>query len=116
MVRPRREDPHALRNVVGDRVRQARVAKHPAMDQIDLAASLSAALGLIYGRTTISRLESGHRPVMDYELIALAKILQVDLLWLLTGHPDGSGHTGHLVKPDKKNFQAESESQDSAQN
>ena len=39
--------------------------------------------GIIIERDTISRIESGTRFVTDYELKVLAKILRVDILWLI---------------------------------
>lgn len=87
MARPKRPLTAQKKNVVGSRVREARLSRQPEMDQIDLATSMTTATGTTYGRTTISRLESGHRPVTDFEIIALAKILEVDVRWLLLGQP-----------------------------
>lgn len=71
--------------MVGERVREARLRLQPPLDQADLAAALSDITKLPYGRTTVSRLESGQRPVSDYEVVALAKTLGVSVTWLLLG-------------------------------
>jgi len=70
------------RNVVGDRVRQARKAVRPPITQIDLVARLQI-LGMQIDQSGLSKIESGHRPVTDVEVIALAKALKVSVAWLL---------------------------------
>lgn len=45
---------------------------------------------MIIERDSISRIESGTRFVTDYELKVLAKVLRVDLLWLLEADESGS--------------------------
>ena len=74
-------DYHGRKNLCGDRVREARQKRR--MSQSDLAAQLQVA-GIILERDSISRIESGTRFVADYELKALAAILQVNILWLLS--------------------------------
>ena len=70
------------RNVVGDRVRQARKAARPPITQIDLVARLQI-LGMQIDQSGLSKIESGRRPVTDVEVIALAKALKVSVAWLL---------------------------------
>jgi transcriptional regulator with XRE-family HTH domain len=70
------------RNVVGPRVRQARKLATPPVSQVDLAARLQL-LGLKIDQSAISKIEQGHRPVLDTEVIALAKALKVSVAWLL---------------------------------
>lgn len=70
------------RNVVGPRVRQARKLATPRISQVDLAARLQT-LGLKVDQSTVSKIEQGHRPVLDLELVALAKALKVSAAWLL---------------------------------
>ena len=70
------------RNVVGDRVRQARRAARPPVTQLDLVARLQL-LGIQIDQSGLSKIESGRRPVMDFEVIALAKALKVSVAWLL---------------------------------
>jgi len=42
-------------------------------------------LGMKIDQSAISKIEQGHRPVHDYELVALAKALKVSFEWLLEG-------------------------------
>ena len=72
-------------NIVGDRVRDTRLKSKPLITQEDLVARLQV-LGLEYmDQAKVSRIESGTRPVYDYELVPLAKALGVSVIWLLTG-------------------------------
>ena len=66
------------RNIVGPRVRAARLACSPAVTQNDLAGRL-AARGILLDRSALSRIESGERYVMDYEARALAESLKVSV-------------------------------------
>ena len=70
------------RNIIGHKVREARIRCSPPVSQEDLAGRL-AAQGILIDRTAISRIESGSRYVMDYELLAIAKALKVSSGWLL---------------------------------
>jgi transcriptional regulator with XRE-family HTH domain len=40
-------------------------------------------LGLKVDQSTISKIEQGTRPVLDFEAVALAKALKVSVSWLL---------------------------------
>ena len=73
-------DYNGRKNLCGQRVRQARIRKN--MTQNDLAAQLQLA-GVVIERDCISRIEIGTRFVADYELMELARILEVSLDWLL---------------------------------
>ena len=66
------------RNVIGARVRDARLRRQPQVSQDDLAGKL-AAKGVSLDQTAISRIENGTRYVMDYEVVALAKALKVSV-------------------------------------
>lgn len=72
------------RNLIGQRVRQARLASNPPVSQDDLAGRL-AAQGILLDRSAISRIESQTRYVMDYEAAAIAQALKVPLATLF-GH------------------------------
>lgn len=48
----------------------------------DLVARLQV-LGLKVDQSTISKIEQGIRPVLDFELVPLAKALKVSAAWLL---------------------------------
>lgn len=67
-------------NVCGSRVREAREKLKLSQDQ--LAARLQTE-GLGVNQNSVSRIETGKRIVADFELAALAKVLNVDIRWLL---------------------------------
>ncbi len=69
------------RNVIGQRVREARFGLKPSVSQDNLAGRM-AARGIQLDRTAISRIELQERYVMDYEAVALAKCLGVSIGWL----------------------------------
>lgn len=72
-------------NIVGNRVRESRTKAKPFITQEDLMARLQV-LGLEYmDQAKVSRIESGSRPVYDYEIVPLAKALGVSITWLLSG-------------------------------
>lgn len=73
-------DFNGKKNICGKRVKEAR--KQNRMSQSDLAAKLQLE-GVILERDSVSRIEAGTRFVTDYEVKLLAKILRVDILWLL---------------------------------
>ena len=71
-------------NIIGDRVREARLNAKPPIRQEDLVARLQVQ-GLEYvDQAKISRIESGSRPVYDYEVVQLARALNVSVNWLLS--------------------------------
>jgi transcriptional regulator with XRE-family HTH domain len=69
------------KNVIGERVRLARLAMRPRVSQEDLSGRL-AARGIQITQTGISKLENRQRYVMDYEALAIAKALRVSVSWL----------------------------------
>jgi hypothetical protein len=69
------------RNLIGKRVRQARLQSSPPVSQNDLAGRLGAR-GIILDQTAISRIENHTRYLMDYEIAAIAKCLKVSVGWL----------------------------------
>ena len=73
------------KNICGEKIHQARVTKR--MSQSDLAAKMQIE-GITIERDSISRIEIGTRFVADYELMIFAKILKVNLEWLLGGQKD----------------------------
>ena len=70
---------HGKRNICGDRIRLARLAKR--FSQSDLCRQLQLT-GIPMERDSISRIESGSRYVADYEVTTIADILDVSVLWL----------------------------------
>ena len=69
------------KNAIGEKVRLARMEMNPRVSQEDLSGRL-AALGVQITQTSISKIESGSRYVMDYEALAIAKALKVTVAWL----------------------------------
>ena len=70
------------KNIVGARVKSIR--EKNGWTQAALAAKLQVE-NVIVEQKAISRLELGTRLVADYELLILAKVLKVSVVWLLTG-------------------------------
>jgi len=70
-----------IRNVIGARVRDARLKCKPSVSQDDLAGRL-AAKGILIDRSAVSRIENQSRYVMDYEAQAIAHSLKVAVAWL----------------------------------
>lgn len=75
-----RQLPLGNRNIVGNRVSQARKAQ--GMKQIELLTKLQLA-GVDLSVPALSLLEGQRRPVSDIELNALADILNVSVDWLM---------------------------------
>lgn len=73
-------DYNGKKNICGDRIHEARCKLR--LTQSDLAARLQL-VGIIIERDGISRMEIGTRFVADYEVRALAQVLDVTVPWLL---------------------------------
>jgi transcriptional regulator with XRE-family HTH domain len=69
-------------NLVGDRVKEARGSTHPPITQEELSRRLGK-LGVSIDRAGVAKIETGIRGVLDFELVALAKVLDVEVTWLL---------------------------------
>ena len=69
------------KNISGERIHQARTAMR--LSQSDLAARMQVH-GVTIEREAISKMETGDRFVADYELMVLAKILNVTIEWLVS--------------------------------
>ncbi|MEN8615502.1 helix-turn-helix transcriptional regulator [Dehalogenimonas sp. THU2] len=72
------------RNIIGERLRQARNNSKPRVTQEELAARLQV-MDIHIDRAKVAKIESGIRPVYDYELAAIAKALKIDVRWLIEG-------------------------------
>ena len=79
MSKPRK-NPIGSRNIVGAKV--ARLRKEKKIKQKDMVAMLQSE-GMDICETTMSRLEGQTRLVQDFELPILAKVLGVNVEWLL---------------------------------
>lgn len=69
------------KNICGDRIRQARALRR--ISQSELAARMQVE-GSTIERDSISRIEIGTRFVTDYELKIFAKVLKVNIMWLIS--------------------------------
>jgi len=72
----------AGKNIIGRRLAEARRDCKPALTQDALSGRL-ARLGIQLDRAAIAKIESNRRHVLDYELKALADVLDVEVNWLL---------------------------------
>ncbi|NJN97464.1 MAG: helix-turn-helix transcriptional regulator [Anaerolineales bacterium] len=73
-----------MRNIVGLRVREARLKHVPVLTQEELANKLTRS-GFDIDRIGISKIETGLRQIHDYEVVLLAQVLEVSVSWLLLG-------------------------------
>ena len=67
-------------NLCGQRIKEAR--KREGLSQDQLAARMQVE-GIQINQRAVSRIETGDRVVADYELLYFAKVLKVELNWLL---------------------------------
>ena len=79
------------RNIVGPRVRLGRSLLSPPLTQNELAVRLQLQ-GLGLAQPAISKVELGRRPVLDLEVVCLARTLGVSCAWLL-GETDSPGRS-----------------------
>ena len=64
------------KNLCGEKIREARVKNR--LSQSDLAAKMQTE-GVTLERDSISRIENGTRFIADYELMAFAKVLNMNV-------------------------------------
>lgn len=74
----KREKPPSPRNLVGKQIRKLRKSASPKISQEDLCGRV-ARYGVTLTRPQLAKVESGRRPVFDYEAVAFAKALKVSL-------------------------------------
>jgi len=72
----KRETPPQPRNIIGRALRRLRKAAKPKVSQEDLCGRV-ASFGVVLTRPQVAKIESGRRPVFDYEAMAFAKALKV---------------------------------------
>ena len=70
------------RNIIGDRIREARQVFDPPLTQDQLSGRL-AKEGVQIDRVALAKVENGLRCAFDFEVKALAAVLKVDANWLL---------------------------------
>lgn len=73
-----------MRNVLGSRIREERLAADPSVSQEELAARLQAS-GVDIDQSALSRIENGERQITDIEIIAICKALSVEVARIFGG-------------------------------
>lgn len=68
------------KNISGERIRRLRKANKLSQNQLAIKMQIE---GVIMEQDVISRIESGQRILVDYELFALAQIFKVSADWLI---------------------------------
>ncbi|MFT3783705.1 MAG: helix-turn-helix transcriptional regulator [Nibricoccus sp.] len=66
----------ASRNITGAAIRRVRLAAVPKITQEDMVGRL-ARHGILVNQSQVAKIENGERPVLDFELAAVAKALRV---------------------------------------
>ena len=89
------------RNIISQRVRQARQRFNPPLTQDQLSGKL-ASEGVQLDRVALAKIEIGLRCAFDYEVKALAAALKVDANWLLGIIPSASIPRGHTASVTRK--------------
>lgn len=70
------------KNIIGQKIRVYRAMQKPPMSQSNLLAKIHLQ-GLEISQSTLSKIENEERIVADFELLAISKAMNVDVLWLL---------------------------------
>lgn len=68
------------KNISGERIRQLRKSNKLSQNQLAIKMQIE---GVIMEQDVISRIESGQRILVDYELYALAQIFRVSSDWII---------------------------------
>ncbi|MCF7755854.1 helix-turn-helix domain-containing protein [Paenibacillus xylanexedens] len=80
-----RQEPPGDKNIIGSRV--VAIRKSKGIKQREFLARLQT-LGLDISQTSLSRLEGQYRLVQDYEVVVIAKALEVSVGYLLGEETD----------------------------
>ena len=75
-----RQEPPGDKNIIGSRV--VAIRKSKGIKQREFLARLQT-LGLDISQTSLSRLEGQYRLVQDYEVVIIAKALEISVGYLL---------------------------------
>jgi transcriptional regulator with XRE-family HTH domain len=78
------KSPRKQKNVTGQNIHRIRMAAKPKITQDDMAGRL-ARHGLQLSQPQIAKIESGQRPLCDYEVAAFARALKVPVQTLFEG-------------------------------
>lgn len=71
------------KNISGERIKQAR--KNKGIRLTDVVVELHSKFNIRMDFSALTRVENKQRGLQDYELLALSKILDVSINWLLEG-------------------------------
>lgn len=85
------------RNAISKRLRLARAMHDPPLTQEGLCEKLESNTGLEIHASTVAKIETDTRSVYDFEVIALAQVLNVSNDWLLGVSNDGGPVTPQAV-------------------
>lgn len=69
------------KNIVGKRIKQARLSENPRATLKDISARLSV-LGISLSDSSVGKIEKAERSVSDIQAAAFAKALKVNINWL----------------------------------
>ncbi len=72
-----------MNNLSGRRIKSRR--KELNMGQVELAAAMKVDFDIVIDQSDISEIERDVRGIKDFELDAIARILDISLVWLLRG-------------------------------
>jgi len=72
------------KNLCGERLKEARVKME--LSQVDVIKILEKDYDIKMKTSTLDAIEEKTRKLYDFELLALSKILQVRVKWLIYGH------------------------------
>ena len=67
-----------MKNIVGPRIREARYKAGRRVTQEELAARMQSQ-GIDIDRSAISKIETGKRPVTDFEVVAICQALSIKI-------------------------------------
>ena len=73
------------RNIVGIKIKIARLAEKPRATQKDISARLEVH-GIKLSENSIGKIENGSRPITDLQIYAFAEALKVTPEWLISNN------------------------------
>jgi hypothetical protein len=89
------------RNIIGSRVKEARLRFDPPLTQDQLSGRLASA-GVQLDRVALAKVESGLRCAFDYEVKGIAAVLKVNANWLLGADVDNLPSRTKLARANKR--------------
>lgn len=77
------------KNIIGKKIKEARLNENPKATQRDLSARLEF-YGVALSDNSIGKIERGERAVTDIQALAFSKALKVSISWLYEDNKDTS--------------------------